>query len=132
MDVNHPNILVPINGDRPIFIVDRQPFDWSLTTWLEVYDLAYAMVLYWESETRRRLEKRMLRRYLDTLVENGVEDYSWEQLFDDYRLSVAMGIYVATEWCRGAGYEKWISSWLSMLQRSLKAVDDLACYELWQ
>ena len=39
-DVGHDNILVPRDGDRPIYIIDRQPFDWSLTTWLGVYDLA--------------------------------------------------------------------------------------------
>ncbi len=48
-DVGHDKILVPINGDRPIFILDRQSFDWSLTTWLGVYDLAYALFLDWES-----------------------------------------------------------------------------------
>ena len=67
-DVGHHHILVPLNEDRPIFILDRQPIDWSLTTWLGVYDLAYAMVLDWESETRRRLEIRVLRRYHDSLV----------------------------------------------------------------
>ena len=41
------NILVPRHGDRPVFLIDRQPFDWSLTTWLGVYDLVYATVLDW-------------------------------------------------------------------------------------
>ncbi len=44
---------------------------------------------------------RVLRRYHDSLVKNGVLNYSWERLFDDYRLSAAMGIYIATEWRRG-------------------------------
>ena len=52
-DVGHNNVLVPRRGDRPIYIVDRQPFNWSLTTWLGVYDLAYAIVLDWEPELRR-------------------------------------------------------------------------------
>jgi hypothetical protein len=46
-DVGHNNILVPRDANRPIYIIDRQPFDWSLTTWLGVYDLAYAIVLDW-------------------------------------------------------------------------------------
>jgi hypothetical protein len=130
-DVGHNNILVPRDGDRPIYIIDRQPFDWSLTTWLGVYDLAYAIVLDWEVETRRRYEVQILRCYHDQLVKNGVQDYSWERLFDDYRLSVAMGVYIATEYCRGSINERWIATWLPYLQRSLTACDDLDCSELW-
>jgi hypothetical protein len=130
-DVGHNNILVPRDGDRPIYIIDRQPFNWSLTTWLGVYDLAYAIVLDWRVETRRRLEMAMLRRYHERLLEGGVEGYSWDQLYDDYRLSVAMGVYIATEYCRGGINERWITSWLPMLQRSLTACDDHRSSELW-
>jgi hypothetical protein len=131
-DVGHNNILVPRHGDRPIYIIDRQPFDWSLTTWLGVYDLAYATVLEWEVETRRRLEIPILRRYHDQLMKEGVKGYSWKRLYDDYRLSVAMGVYIATEWCRGGVNERRIPRWLPMLQKSLTAIDDLDCSELWQ
>jgi len=130
-DVGHNNILVPQNGDRPVFIIDRQPFDWSLTTWLGVYDLAYAMVLDWEIDTRRRLEMPVLRRYHQELVKRGVRGYSWERLVDDYRLSVPMGVYIATEYCRGGINERWLPVWLPMLRRSLTACDDLNCSELW-
>ena len=130
-DVGHNNILVPRDGDRPIYIIDRQPFDWSLTTWLGVYDLAYAIVLDWAVETRRGLEMPILRHYHDRLIKNGVRGYSWEQLYDDYRLSVAMGVYIATEYCRSRVNERWITTWLPMLQRSLTACDDLDCSELW-
>jgi hypothetical protein len=130
-DVGQKNILVPRDGDRPIFIIDRQPFDWSLTTWLGVYDLAYAIVLDWEVETRRRLEMTVLRHYHDQLIKRGVNGYSWDRLFDDYRLAVAMGVYVATEYCRGGVNKRWIRVWLTMLQRSLIACDDLNCSELW-
>ena len=64
-DVGHNNILVPREGERPIYIIDRQPFNWSLTTWLGIYDLAYAIVLDWEIETRRRYEMRVLKHYHD-------------------------------------------------------------------
>lgn len=130
-DVGQANILVPRVGDRPIYIIDRQPFDWSLTTWLGVYDLAYAIVLDWEIESRRRLELPILKRYHEQLIKKGVANYSWEQLYDDYRLSVAMGIYIATEYCRGGVNERRIQFWLAYLQRTLTACDDLNCYELW-
>jgi hypothetical protein len=130
-DVGHSNILVPRNADRPIYIIDRQPFNWSLTTWLGVYDLAYAIVLDWDVQLRRRLEIPLLQRYREQLVENGVTGYPWERLFDDYRLSVAMGVHIATEYCRGGVNERLIPFWLPKLQRSLVACDDLACSELW-
>jgi len=130
-DTGEKNILVPRSGDRPIYIIDRQPFDWSLTTWLGVYDLAYAIVLDWEVETRRNLETPVLKRYHDQLVSHGVNGYTWEQLYDDYRLCAAMGVYVATEYFRGGGEGQWVSQWLLMLRRALTACDDLACNELW-
>ena len=130
-DVGSGNILVPREGDSPIYIIDRQPFDWSLTTWLGVYDLAYLMVLDWDVETRRNLENAVLRHYYEQLIQNGINGYSWEQLYDDYRLSVGMGVYIATEYCRSGINERWVSTWLPMLQRSLTACDDLECSKLW-
>jgi hypothetical protein len=130
-DAGQRNILVPREGERPIYLIDRQPFDWSLTTWLGVYDLAYAMVLDWDVPTRRRLELPVLHHYHQQLIQNRVEGYSWERLWDDYRLSAAMGVYVATEYCRGGVNEAALATWLPMLQQSLTACDDLNCHELW-
>ena len=131
-DVGYNNILVPRDGNQPIYILDRQPFDWSLTIWLGVYDLAYALVLDWEVEARRQLEIAILRHYHENLIKNGVTGYPWERLYDDYRLSVAMGVYIATEYCRGGINQRRIPVWLPMLRRSLTACDDLACMELRQ
>jgi hypothetical protein len=50
-DGGKANILIPRAGDRPVYIIDRQPF---------------------------------------------------ERLYDDCRLSAAMGVYIATEYCRAA------------------------------
>ena len=131
-DVGSYNVMVPRQGDRPIYIIDRQPFNWSLTTWLGVYDLAYAIVLDWDIETRRKFEDLILKRYHKHLIENGVLDYSWEQLYEDYRLYVAMCVYIATEYCRGGVIERLIPIWLPMLQRALTACDDLDCSALWK
>lgn len=130
-DVGAANILVHKRHIRPLYIIDRQPFDWSLTTWLGAYDLAYAMVLDWGVETRRQFEIPVLERYIATLKENGVKDYSSSDLFEDYRLCIAMCVYVATEYCRGGINERWVHAWLPMLQQSLTAVDDHTCRELW-
>ena len=130
-DAGHNNILVPRCGDRPIYLIDRQPFDWSLTTWLGVYDLAYAIVLDWPVELRRQWEFPVLERYHAQLVQRGVQAYSWKQLLDDYRLCAAIGVYVAVEYCRGGVNERWAHAWLPMLQRALTVCDDLECSTFW-
>jgi ecdysteroid kinase len=130
-DVNCFNVLVPTAGDRPIYIIDRQPFDWSLTTWLGVYDLAYVMVLDWDIEIRRTHEQAILRRYHEQLIAHGVSGYSWEQLFEDYRLAAPMIVYIPTEWNQRAFNAETMWIWLPMLQRALTAIDDLDCVKLW-
>lgn len=126
------NIMVPHEGERPLYLIDRQPFDWSLTTWLGVYDLAYAVALGWDVEARREWERPILHHYHQTLIQRGVQGYSWEQLWDDYRLCVAMGVCVAVEYCRGEYHEETQWVWLPMLQKALTACDDLQCHELWR
>jgi len=130
-DVGCGNVLVPMQGDRPIYIIDRQPFNWSLTVWLGVYDLAYAMVLDWDTEIRRRYEIAILKHYHEHLILNGVQGYDWKQLYEDYRLCVVMGVYIAVEYCRGGVNEPWTHVWLPMLQRTLTAIDDLNCQRTW-
>ncbi|MGB3716890.1 MAG: hypothetical protein WA996_20920 [Candidatus Promineifilaceae bacterium] len=129
-DTGQTNILVPRDGDRPIYIIDRQPFDWSLTIWLGVYGLARAIVLDWEVDARRRLEIPILKHYHEWLLKSDVTGYTWERLYDDYRLPVAMGVYIATEYCRSGVHERMRWLWMAMLQRSLTACDDLDCSEL--
>lgn len=125
------NIMVPREGVRPLYLIDRQPFDWSLTTWLGVYDLAYALIFHPGSETDRQWELTVLRHYHQTLMQRSVTGYSWEQLWDDYRLCVAMGVYIAVEYCRGGLNQSTQWVWLPMLQRTLTACDDLSCVDLW-
>lgn len=125
------NIMVPCVGERPLYLIDRQPFNWSLTTWLGVYDLAYAVVMHPGRALDRQWERPILHHYHKTLISRGVQGYSWEQLWDDYRLCLAMGVYIAVEYCRGGinPSAQWV--WLPMLQRVLTACDDLHCAELW-
>lgn len=130
-DANQTNILVPRVGERPLYLIDRQPFDWSLTVWLAVYDLAIAIVLDWDVDLRRRHEIEILRHYHSQLIAQGVGDYPWPRLFDDYRLAAAMGVYVAINWCRDGINHDMIHVWWPKLQKALTACDDLNCRELW-
>jgi hypothetical protein len=125
------NILVPRAGHRPIYLIDRQPFDWSLTTWLGVYDLVYAAVLDWPVADRRQLERPLLQRYHDQLMAHGVTGYSLDQLWTDYRLMIPIGVYIAVECSRDGPNIDGRFVWLPHLRRTLTACDDLNCAELW-
>ena len=131
-DVGSANILVPRQGNYPIYIIDRQPFNWSLTIWLGVFDIAYALVLDWDIETRRQHEVPILKHYHEHLIKNGVQNYTWEQLYNDYKLCVVLAVYIATEYFRGGVNGQWTHVWLSMLQRALTACDDLKCQVIWR
>lgn len=124
-DTNPGNILSPLSGQGRTYLLDRQPFDWSLTTWLGVSDLAYLLVLWLEPDLRRKLELKVLQHYHQGLLAQGIRDYSWEQLREDYKLVVAQCIYVPTEWCideKERTNRRWL--WTMQLRRVLQAVED--------
>lgn len=130
-DPNPSNILSPNNPNGKTYIIDRQPFKWSLTHWLGVYDIAYMIVPFWAVNDRRSLEKDMIQHYHQSLVKFGVKDYSFENCLEDYKLCVAHGIYTAIEW--GTNEKdivnmKWL--WQKQLKRSLTAFTDWKCDEL--
>ncbi|MEZ4591476.1 MAG: phosphotransferase [Chloroflexota bacterium] len=129
-DPNPGNLLVPKVGERPLFLIDQQPFDWSITTWAGAYDLAYVMALHWPIEARPELERPLLHHYQQTLTQRGVTGYTWQQLYADYRLCVALMVPVAVEYMRDGGDPDWNWLRLSFVQRTLTACDELNCAEL--
>jgi Phosphotransferase enzyme family len=148
-DINPGNILYPIqnrectrlrlaysaagkrtdaNIGHKVYFLDRQPFTWSLTTWLGVSDLSYLMVQFWDTDLRRNLEMSVLREYHQQLLANGVAGYDWDQLLADYRLCTAQAVYTVAEWCikpEGRQQMQWL--WRLELERAMHAVFDLAC-----
>jgi hypothetical protein len=131
-DVNPGNILAPHDAPGPVYLVDRQPFAWSLATWLGVSDLAYMIVHRWDAELRRRCELPILRHYHEQLAQRGITNYSWEQLVHDYRLAVVQSVYVAVEWCvleEDRSRMRWL--WEAQLQKAMTAFFDLRCADLW-
>ncbi len=126
-DLNPGNVLAPVRWPGEVFLLDRQPFDWSLTRWLGVSDLAYAMVLFWQPGERRALQEPVLRHYQRTLGELGVE-YAWERVLADYRWGVAGCVWQAVEWLVEPGDRtpmRWL--WEPQLERSMAAYFELGC-----
>ena len=95
-DLNSTNILTPKNAEAPVYFLDRQPFDWSLTYGLASYDLAYFLVIWWPQELRSAHEAVILRHWYEAIGQPG---YSWEQAQSDWALSVEQCLHVPMEWC---------------------------------
>ncbi len=130
-DANPGNILSPSAGEKPLYLVDRQPFAWSFTHWLGVFDLAYSLGLWGEPVLRRQFEMEILRFYHEHLQKYGINDYGWAQLVQDYKLCLLQQIYVPLAWCTDheeMGKMKWV--WFPQLQRIMTAVADMNCLEI--
>lgn len=129
-DPNPTNVLTPRTPDdranrQPLFLIDRQPFDWSLRLWLGASDLVLASVPYWSVDARRARERALLRGYHATLLADGVTDYAWDALIDDWRACLVHAVLVAVEW--GADPAtldsmRWL--WEAQLRRALAALAD--------
>lgn len=131
-DVNPGNVLSPKTSGTPLYLVDRQPFDWSLTVWLGVSDLAYAMVHWWDTPLRRAFEQPVLRHYRESLSALGIA-YTWDQLWRDYRLCAVQSLYVAATWCVDPAERErmgWV--WRPQLLKTLAALEDLQTSHLLQ
>lgn len=79
-DLNSMNILTPKGDNSPVFFIDRQPFDWSLTYALAIHDLAYFLVLWWPEEMRMAHEAEIIRCWHR---EVGDPSYKWPQAIAD-------------------------------------------------
>ena len=92
-------------------------------------DVAYFMGLHWHPERRKRLEKVLLRKYHEILKESGINNYSWEECYNDYRSAIVLSIHLCPIW-------QWTTKkvpayvWWYNLENLLSAFEDLNCNEL--
>jgi thiamine kinase-like enzyme len=132
-DCHNGNWLLP-KAEGETYLIDRQPFDWSLTCWLGVSDLTYMMVHWWYPKFRERFEEALLHTYHDELLTQGVTNYSWSQLWDDYRLCAIQSLYVPLAWCSERVGEvevektSWI--WYPKVVFTLDAIEHLGSHDL--
>lgn len=125
-DLNPGNVLAPIAGEGPLYLIDHQPFGGtSLTGGLAAYDLAYALATWWPVAARRALERPLVARWHSELVARGVTGYSAEQAWRDWRLAVRHCVCVPAARCGEPGGVtdfRWV--WEPQLRRLLAAVSD--------
>jgi hypothetical protein len=75
-------------GPRECLVVDWQSAQWGKS----VVDVAYFIGGALSIEERREHEEDLVRAYHETLVSNGVSDFTWEQCWLEYRRQVFWGI----------------------------------------
>jgi len=123
-DLNPMNVLTPRSAETPVYFLDRQPFDWSLTYSVAAYDLAYFLILWWPTELRADHEAAIFRHWFDTIDQ---DNYSFEEARADWKISVEQCLHVPLEWCskpHTAEKMRWL--WEMQLARVSQALDDLA------
>jgi hypothetical protein len=109
-----------VGHETPLYFLDRQPFDWSLTYGVAASDLAYFMIPWWPEQTRAECELVVLRHWYDAL---DAPEYSWSEAQADWRLSVEQCLNVPMEWCsKPTTLESMRWLWLAQFSRVQKAL----------
>ena len=122
-DAHTWNFLYPRSGAGAAFLIDWQL--WHLD--VGPRDLAFLMALHWYPSRRREFELPLMRRYHDAMLNYRVENYSFDELWLDYRRCVVRNLTIPILfWSRGMKPE----GWWHRLECALAAYHDLACEEL--
>lgn len=92
LDFRLDNMLFDAAGGRyPLAVVDWQ----SVMAGPPALDVAYFIGLCLPADLRRRHERDLLLRYLDELRRYGVDDYDYDALYADYRVTLLQGVQTA-------------------------------------
>lgn len=84
-DAHTGNLMLPRDVNKhQVILIDWQLWD----TNVGAIDLAFLMALHWSPQRRALLEEALLRRYHARLLALGVNNYEWQDLWNDYRESV--------------------------------------------
>ncbi|HET6850994.1 MAG TPA: aminoglycoside phosphotransferase family protein [Pyrinomonadaceae bacterium] len=122
-DAHTWNFLFPRSGEGSALL-----FDWQL--WhvdVGARDLAFLIALHWYPTRRRELERPLINYYHECLLEHGVENYSLDELWLDYRRCAVRNLTIPILfWSRGMKPE----SWWHRLECALASYRDLGCDEL--
>ena len=106
--------------------------DWqTLSLGLPARDLAYLLGTGLSVADRREHERELVGEYHASLLVYGVEDYSPELCWDDYRFAMLQGPLVSVFGCAyGARTERGDAMFAAMVERSCAAIRDLGTLEL--
>jgi Ecdysteroid kinase-like family len=78
-------------GTYPAYLLDMQ----SISAYFPADDLAHMLAAFWTVEQRKSVEEVSLRFYHQCLQAYGVKTYTWENLLQDYKLSIIYLLFEA-------------------------------------
>jgi thiamine kinase-like enzyme len=117
-DAHTWNFLFPRSSNGTTYLIDWQL--WHLD--VGARDLAFLIALHWNPTARQELELLLLRIYHQQLQLEGITDYTFEELWRDYRRCVVRNLTVPIIlWARGLPGE----AWRNRLSCALAAYRDL-------
>jgi thiamine kinase-like enzyme len=118
-DVQSNNFALPHESGQPLYLVDWALWHIDLLT----YDLAYLLALHTPSVQRTQIEMNCLKAYHAHL---NISQYSFQQLLDDYRLSVLFH----TIWPVFFQSFTPMENWWPLLENSRQAFEEWQCEAL--
>ncbi len=87
MDFRLANVFLDQGADNPVLVYDWQ----SMYPGRTAQDIGYLLATGYTPEFRRIHEKALVERYLRRLQEAGINDYSWDEAWFDYRHGIMIG-----------------------------------------
>ena len=120
-DYRLDNLTFSADDPDTVWAVDWQ----TLSLGLPARDLSYLIGTGLPVELRREHEREVVAAYHHALAGHGVEGYSFEQAFDDYRFALLQGPLVSVFGCAyGARSERGDAMFTAMVERSCAAMRD--------
>ena len=125
-DLQYENIFLPRNptGDSVYLI------DWGYCGVRVGTDDLASLGLHGFSSPEANLTRGLVRRYHDRLLENGVQNYTWEDCWHDYGLSTIRTLFIPLTCVAHASSSEKINWCWQNLERVFAAFDDLGFAEL--
>ena len=117
---------IPGGGDLAVI-------DWQITSrGTASFDLGYHLTQSITTETRKAIERPVVEQFHQTLVDGGVQDYSLDDLWHDYREAALFSLVYPITVCGALDLSEPRAHALArvFLDRSLSAISDLKAGEL--
>ncbi|HYF46975.1 MAG TPA: phosphotransferase, partial [Acidimicrobiales bacterium] len=121
-DYRLDNLFFDEGAEDPVVAIDWQICGLGRSP----YDIAYFMSQSLTKEDRKAADEQVVRAYHDALRAGGVEDYSYDQCFDDYRLAILFcSVYPLNAGALDLVNDRARALFETMLDRSASAILDL-------
>ncbi|MCB1693569.1 MAG: phosphotransferase, partial [Pseudomonadales bacterium] len=125
-DYRQDNFIYLRGGDEAVTM------DWQISgKGRAAFDVTYFVCQSLQSDLRRRIEKDLVRKYVERLNDSGVSGYDFETAWNDYRVLTLFCLIYPITVCGSLDLANERGRALAecMLDRNLGVIDDLGCDE---